>query len=265
MQPSAFYFKPEPAKLYFENTFKGKTIICEDRIIGSLNAWHNGLYTKEYARRLKQVFPNAKIILFIRNQLDMIVALYSQYLHHGGNYSIRKFLFHKNDSNFTLLNQYLFSLESLDYSSVINHYMNLFGKDRIHVYHFEDFLNNTPEFLNSFINEFKFEVNIKEIDFSGENIGYKYIFYPFVRISNAFTSKGFFFKYYLVHIPKMYEYSHSFFRWLNKYNIFGKRPTPQKLLGKRNHEILSERFHQLNQNLLNIFPENKLKDHGYIV
>lgn len=45
----------------------------------------------EICRRLKHVVPNAKLVLVIRNQLELLVSTYSQYLLGGGTLSLHAF------------------------------------------------------------------------------------------------------------------------------------------------------------------------------
>lgn len=43
-------------------------------------------------QRLKTVLPNARIVIFIRNQTEMIASVYKQYVKEGGTHSPRRFL-----------------------------------------------------------------------------------------------------------------------------------------------------------------------------
>jgi len=96
-----------------------------------------GFKIKDQAIRISQVFPNAKIIFSIRNQVKMIESHYTNYVHHGGK---QKFSYFFNNSY-----AYNSGLKvKLKYNEVVNYYVELFGKQAMHVLVFEQiFLNNT--------------------------------------------------------------------------------------------------------------------------
>jgi hypothetical protein len=107
-----------------------------------------GLRIQEQADRLKQVFPNAKIIIGVRNQLKMIESNYTNYIHHGGKLSFNNFF---NQSK--LYNNGL--RLKLRYDHLISLYFNYFKKENVHVMVFEDvFSNNKIKLteLNAFLN-----------------------------------------------------------------------------------------------------------------
>ncbi len=49
----------------------------------------NGFDRAAICRRIKDVFPNARILMVIREQRAMILSSYMQYLHRGGRHSLR--------------------------------------------------------------------------------------------------------------------------------------------------------------------------------
>lgn len=91
------------------------------------------------AQRIAKLFPNAEIVVFIRNQIDMISSIYSQYLRNGGNYSASKYFFSANN---------YFKKSFLEYHYLIDHYIQTFGK--IHIFSYEDFANEPYRFIQEF-------------------------------------------------------------------------------------------------------------------
>lgn len=107
-----------------------------------------GLRTKEQAYRLKQVFPKAKIIIGIRNQIKMIESNYTNYIHHGGKLTFNYFFHHSDFYNLGLK-------EKLKYDGLIDLYFEYFKKERVHILIFEQVFsrkNLNLNALNSFLN-----------------------------------------------------------------------------------------------------------------
>jgi hypothetical protein len=86
-----------------------------------------GHNSRRNATRLHAVFPEASIVVFIRNQFDMIDSLYRQYVQEGGACSIHRFL----DLQFP--SRVCFSLDHLCYDRLIRCYHDLFGPDNLYV------------------------------------------------------------------------------------------------------------------------------------
>lgn len=52
-----------------------------------------GALSKEFAERIYSAFPRARIVIVIRNQLDIIAAAYAQYIKQGGTHKPEHFLY----------------------------------------------------------------------------------------------------------------------------------------------------------------------------
>jgi hypothetical protein len=111
------------------------------------------------ARRLKEIFPNAEIILFLRDQKDIILSHYSSYIKMPyGIKSIDKFLL-KPENDFILsdylknqnyynskslyynTNDFFIHLDCFFYSPIINLYKSLFEK--CHFFLYEDLVSKS--------------------------------------------------------------------------------------------------------------------------
>jgi len=101
------------------------------------------------ANRLKNIFGEAKIILILRRQIDIIISQYRDHPFDPRNFSIGKPV---NINQFvTILNESndLIYLESLKYSKIIDHYSKLFGKENVGVFLFENLKKNPKEFISN--------------------------------------------------------------------------------------------------------------------
>ncbi len=110
----------------------------------------------EVAKRLKNLFPNAKVIIVVRDIRTLINAIYSQYLFSGGTKSIK----HQLKEQWELL------LKMYNYDYVIKCYLDYFGKDNVVILPFEFLKENPKEFLIYLENKFGF----KHFDFSTDKI-----------------------------------------------------------------------------------------------
>jgi hypothetical protein len=111
---------------------------------------HDDLKIK--ADRLKEIFPNAKIILIIRNQFNMIISQYRDHpfdprcVRIGKPLSIDKWI------KVALEDRQTKYFSCLNYYEIINLYSELFGRDNIGVFLFEELVNNPNQFANRISN-----------------------------------------------------------------------------------------------------------------
>lgn len=122
------------------------TVFSNERFVSAFYA-HDDL--REKANRLRNLFPDGKILLIIRNQTSLIK---SQYRDHptdprsfaiGPPVSFNEWIdiAHESDSvNF---------LESLQYYDVISYYMELFGRENVGIFPLETLIHNTEQFAVS--------------------------------------------------------------------------------------------------------------------
>lgn len=130
------------------------------------------------ARRIKNIFPAAKILIVIREQVSCILSNYFQYLKEGGTKDLTNYLSTKYDGRTPG-----FSESYFNYHHLINFYQNLFGKEHVLVLTYELFNSNKALFfqmLGEHVNEtittqtenFKKPYNIKKNHF----VDYKFRF-----------------------------------------------------------------------------------------
>lgn len=99
--------------------------------------------SRRNADRLAAVFPKAKILIGIRNQLDTLESLYKQYVQEGGVYTMKRFL------SLCPPERVYFSLDYLRYDRIVGYYSQLFGHDSVFTYLYE-VLRKAPD---SFVDE----------------------------------------------------------------------------------------------------------------
>lgn len=214
--------------------------------------WHHGCISKTCAIKIKDTYPNAKIILFIRNQKDLAVSAYQQYVKNGGTYSIRKFLYNSH-----------FSLDHLFYSRLIKYYDSLFGRENVAVFFFEDFTSNPKKFVEKFVENFSFDLDICDLDFRKVNQGLRIRLIPIIRFFNLFHRKPKGRKRMIFPLPKMVGFVRKIVHPLNRYEFFGKHARFDNLLHEKDSGFFRDTYRLSNQELMGRLDVKKLEKYGY--
>ena len=123
-------------------------VLTEEALSGNI---YQGKYCdKAVADRLKSTFPNAKILIVIREQIDMLLSLYKWMLSNQSSLTLEEFLYQPASSTGFEPN---FRLEYLEYHHLIQYYQTLFGKENVLVNTYEQLKESPTEFFKR-INEF---------------------------------------------------------------------------------------------------------------
>jgi len=136
VKPHPLNFSPKKAKLFFRKKItkdtKEKAVISSERLVGNP---HSGGYDSSIiAERLNNVFPSSKIIIIIRNQIDIIASSYKQYVGVGGTEPIDRYLHppYRRQKRVPL-----FTFDFFHYDRIAEKYVDLFGKDNVLLLPFE--------------------------------------------------------------------------------------------------------------------------------
>lgn len=250
LEPGAFEFDAKQTREQFQVGSGKHLLLSDELLLGRLRPGGvKGFVTKEVANRLKAVFPDAQIILFIRNQIEMIASAYLQYVRSGGNYGIRKFMFPEDYEGSRSNRLVLLGLDYFLYHHVIDYYKKLFGEKQVHVFLYEDLERNPKEFIRQFSKKFQFQVGNDNIEFERVNTGYRRFLVYTRRFSSIFSKMGPLNKYYLLHIRNFDYISRYFHHMANHFAIFGNRPNSCRLIGNKNIERVND-FYRASNNIL---------------
>ena len=142
LAPSGMHFCPDRARRAL--SLKGRNrpvLLSEENLSGYIhNGGLHGFLAPEMARRIKAVFPDARIVLFIRNQFDMCRATYAQYVSGGGTWGARRYFETVHHVRGALTRPWkapVFEFEHFEYDRLVAHYDGLFGREQVHVYPYE--------------------------------------------------------------------------------------------------------------------------------
>jgi hypothetical protein len=267
IRPGAFDWNEQDCKKQLEILTSGNTkriVICEELLLGRLRPGGvKHFVTKEIANRLKLVFREATIVLFIRNQMDAIASAYLQYIQSGGNYSINKFINPNKISGGDYNSLVLLGPDYFQYHKVIDHYAELFGQENVQIFLYEDFRDSNKLFIDAFKEKFNFLIDERQLSCERVNESYRALLVAPRKFCNAFTRKGPLNKYYILHIPYIDRIIRLVFAKANKYRIFGNRRSAEKILGRKNLKYLQSFYRQSNRILIEKYGLTSISSYHY--
>jgi hypothetical protein len=112
-------------------------VMSAERLSGNPHA--SGFDAKVIAERLVDSFPDARILIVIREQTSMILSTYFQFLKTGGDLSLEAYLGEEYDGR-----RPGFAPANLEYHRLIGHYQEQFGAANVHVLPYETFSADGP-------------------------------------------------------------------------------------------------------------------------
>ncbi len=147
--------RPHPLEFSAEETLSELKPMLEDPLAEGLvpvlsaerlsgNPHSGGYDSTIIADRLHTLFPDAGILIVVREQVDMIQSNYFQYVKEGGICSLRDWM------EPTMMGEGripLFRLDHFKYDLLADYYVKLFGKERVLVLPFELFVADGVDFV----------------------------------------------------------------------------------------------------------------------
>ena len=119
--------------------------VCSaEALIG--NPYCGGFNAKQNADRIKQLFPDARILLIVREQRQLMRSLYKTMVVWGMPHTIKRLL---NPRDTSLAPQ--FNLDFLRFDLATAYYQQLFGKDNVLVLPYEAFIKDSENFTRAIL------------------------------------------------------------------------------------------------------------------
>ena len=150
--PHPFDFEPQPSWTYFASTLAPYQdnglfpVLSYERLSGLPDC---GDYeSKDTANRIASIFQRPKILIVIREQVDMILSTYNQYVKKGGVVSLKKYL---NQNRSYPTGQKGFDIARYRYHRLIAYYIKLFGKENVLTLAYEEFKSSPQSFTQKII------------------------------------------------------------------------------------------------------------------
>lgn len=160
--PNSFEFDGKEVKNKIHNQFQTSeeevNVLSSEGFAGN---WPNGgYYSKMFADRLHEMFPEVKILIIIREQKSMLDSVYRHYVRRGGLRTPEEFLQPKKHlrcpDGSTPPGWYRtpnFNLDYYKYNILVEYYHELFSPDNVLVLPMEVLKESEEEYINT-IREF---------------------------------------------------------------------------------------------------------------
>lgn len=196
IEPNTLDFAAEASKKYFyprllaANDCRTRQVISLERFAGSI---HSGGYDNAtLAQRLGTVFPNAKILIVIREQKSILWSAYKQYVNAGGSCSLKGYL-QPPHNRFAPLP--LFDPNHFRYHRLAGYYVRLFGAANVLVLPYELFTSTPQDFVRQIIDFCELETSeegLKKLPYTKRENAALSSFSVFIkrRTNILFTQKG---------------------------------------------------------------------------
>lgn len=263
--PGVFEYDSIETKKFTDKFHNNKQlVICEELMLGRLRPGGvKGFLTKEIANRLKELFPNAQIVIFLRNQLEIMVSAYFQYVKSGGNYSFKSFYGLGKKKFCDYRDLVLLQLSYFQYHHTLDLYSDLFSKENVRVFLFEEFIDNKKDFVNRYSEKLGIQYNKQNVRYESVNEGLRKRLIPLYKLANAFSAYGPLNKYYLVNIPVMEKVTRKVFPWLNRWKVFGNKPTIKNFLSEQEIDEMKEFYKISNRILIEKYGLQEIEKYRY--
>ena len=228
-------------------------LISEEGLCGYLhNGGVGGMVSMVLAEQLKAAYPDARIVLFIRSQPSILVAAYAQYVRSGGTRSARRYFFPKDyltGPNAATYKQPRFDIDFFRYSRLVALYERLFGRDKVHLFLYEDFAGGGMQFLRRYADELRLDVDWDSISVERRHASYSFALMQVARASNLLTARSVSDKASLLHVPGWYDARRQLLEGVNRTGLAGRSPALEALVGSRTAQWLRDYYVHDNQAL----------------
>lgn len=255
---SALKFDPEWARDRLQLEASKPPILCEEELSGYLHTGGlQGYLSKEMAHRIQRVLPDARIVIFVRSQPDMIAACYQQYLRGGGTYRPRRYLWPEDYLSGAAAAPYKiprFSFDHFEYDRLAAHYVALFGRANVHIYAYEELPKGARRFLGRFASDLGLELDAGAVTHDRQNVSYSLPVALVARALNRFTARTVNDKRYWINVPAWYKMRRRLIEAANRSGLFGRRASVEGLLGETTLAWIRQRYAASNRRLAQLVP-----------
>lgn len=250
----AFSFDPMQARqLLGAGDASLPPLICEEELSGVLHIGAASTYiAKDVAHRLHATLPEAKIVIFIRSQVEAAASWYVQYLREGGTASVHRYLFPDEYVFPGRLMQFKtarFDFSQLSYGGLIETYDRLFGAENVYVFPYEDLLCDPLAVVSQLQQGLQFELSPGHISAGAVNSSFRIGLIPIARVLNLFSARGVANKRTLIHLPYARRATRFLLEQLNRVPLFGPRSQASSLISGRVREWIRQHFAESNRRL----------------
>jgi len=236
-----------------------KIVLCDEILVGGLDiGFGNGEFVLLMLQRVKELFEQANIVIFIRNQHTALESAYSHYISSGGTYSAKRYLGIKPSFSKPFMGHHLFNPSIFEYDRIVSLYEESFGNQNVHVFLYEDFEEDSQGFIERFCDRFNL-ILPENLSFERINPRYSTLALQKQRFLNRFTLGNTPFKQYFINIPFLYPMSRELTHGIDR-----NFKLPRFRFNSRLHKWIDERYKETNSKLEKWVSRERLIRWGYI-
>ena len=191
LRPPGLEFDPKAARLRIRGNIESQ-VFCDEELSGNPhNGGLNGLLSEAVANRIADAFPEAKVVIFIRNQFSMARSVYKQYVKMGGTWSAERYFLpgrFRAAMNVAPNRNPTLRPGHLSYSKLVGKYVELLGRPNVYVYLYESFVTDPLRFLEGMCQDLGLNTKcpLDSLDFSSTNQSFSSYSLQIVRLLNHF-------------------------------------------------------------------------------
>lgn len=263
LAPPGMHFDPEEARRALALEGRNQPVLLsEENLSGYLhNGGLHGFVAPEMARRLKAVLPEAHIVIFIRNQFDILRASYAQYVSGGGTWGPHRYFASAERVRGALTRPWkapAFEFEHFEFDRLVALYDTLFGRERVHVYPYE-WLRDREAFIARMERDLGLELERRPDEGAIANKSFGAAGLAVLRGVNLFTRQSVVNKDWIVDLPGGQLLRHGAKTLLARIPGMNRRPAD---LPKSIRERIARHYPESNRRLLGL-RDLPLEDLGY--
>ncbi|MEQ9643314.1 MAG: hypothetical protein RIM84_25060 [Alphaproteobacteria bacterium] len=212
-------------------------VLSAERLSGYPDS--GGYDSAEIARRLRDVFPDGRVLIVIRRQADILLSFYKVYVQVGGHLSLADYVAPPSGGR---LRMPRFDFAHFAYHRLIGHYQALFGVERVMVQPFED-IASRPETVARHIARFAGLETVPDVaaarrvnaSLSGLTVAMKRRLNPFFLrdAANGYSPLA---------IPGLSEAGNAGFIWLDRRLPAGWRTASDRRLAAKVARLAAGRY-----------------------
>jgi hypothetical protein len=190
VRPGPFSILDEEAREYFASGCRRAVegnrvpVVSHERLSGYPPS--GGYDSREIADRLALVFPNARVLVVIREQQSIIRSWYAQYVRDGGVLSLARFL---DPLEPALVRVPQFSFAFYEFDRLVGYYRKVFSAEAVLVLPFE-LLRSDPRLFVSRIMDLAGLPDCQGAGHEPTNVGLSAAALPFLRLSNRLMRRN---------------------------------------------------------------------------
>lgn len=158
-------------------------LISSERLSGSPHS--GGFDQRCIIQRLHKTFPNAKIVIGIREQFSCIESCYKEYVRGGGIASLEQYIRPPRPEHFPYFNPDFFN-----YYRLVKKYSNIFGNKKIGVFPIELLKLDSKRYLREIMKFSDLKIDINQVELDPVRVSLTPLGTEIKRIANRFTMRN---------------------------------------------------------------------------